>query len=117
MFCKYEYGYGPKDHHKDPNHMKLIKCGYLVHFSIKRLYTQLDAVEIIFYYWIHTWANGNPTRDACDPRSISQMSTYAPRMFHKLKESMWTQLGLGYTVKQIYDKHKKIWWARMNVGK
>jgi len=25
-------------------------------------------------------------------------------------------LGLGYTVKQIYDKHKAIWWARINVG-
>jgi len=25
-------------------------------------------------------------------------------------------LGLGYTVKQIYDKHKVIWWARINAG-
>jgi hypothetical protein len=24
-------------------------------------------------------------------------------------------LGLNYTVKQIYDKHKAIWWARINV--
>jgi hypothetical protein len=23
-------------------------------------------------------------------------------------------LGLGYTVKQIYDKHKAIWWVRIN---
>jgi hypothetical protein len=23
-------------------------------------------------------------------------------------------LGLGYTIKQIYDKHKVIWWARIN---
>jgi hypothetical protein len=35
----------------------------------------------------------------------------------KLKDFIWTQLGLGYTMKQIYDKHKKIWWAHVNVGK
>jgi len=23
-------------------------------------------------------------------------------------------LGLGYTIKQIYDKHKAIWWAKIN---
>jgi hypothetical protein len=25
-------------------------------------------------------------------------------------------LDLGYTAKQIYDKHKAIWWAKINVG-
>jgi hypothetical protein len=25
-------------------------------------------------------------------------------------------LGLGNTVKHIYDKHKAIWWARINAG-
>jgi len=38
-------------------------------------------------------------------------------MSQALKDHIWTQLGLGYTVKQIYDKHKAIWWARINVGK
>jgi hypothetical protein len=28
---------------------------------------------------------------------------------------IWIQLGLGYTIKQIYDKHKVIWWDRINV--
>jgi len=37
-------------------------------------------------------------------------------VFHKLKEFIWTQLGLGYTLKQIYDKHKEIWWAQVNAG-
>jgi hypothetical protein len=23
-------------------------------------------------------------------------------------------LGLSYTIKQIYDKHKAIWWAKIN---
>jgi hypothetical protein len=30
---------------------------------------------------------------------------------------IWTQLGLGYIVKQIYDKPKVIWWDIVNVGK
>jgi hypothetical protein len=93
MFCKYECGYGPKDQCEDPNHMKSIKRSCLAHFSIKRLYTQLDVVEIIFYHWIQTRANGDLAHNACDPRSTSQMSEYAPCLFHKLKEFIWTQLG------------------------
>jgi len=34
----------------------------------------------------------------------------------KLKDYVWNQLWLRYIVKQIYDKHKIIWWARVNVG-
>jgi len=37
-------------------------------------------------------------------------------MSQALEDHIWTQLGLGYTVKQIYDKHKVIWWARINAG-
>jgi hypothetical protein len=36
-------------------------------------------------------------------------------MSQALKDHIWTQLGLGYIIKQIYDKHKVIWWARINV--
>jgi hypothetical protein len=35
-------------------------------------------------------------------------------MSQALKDHIWIQLGLGYIVKQIYDKHKAIWWARIN---
>jgi hypothetical protein len=101
---------------KDPNHMRSIKCRYLPHFSIKMLYTRPDVVEIIFYHRIHIWANGDPTHDACDPRSKSVMLTYAPHVYHKLKKFIWTQLGLRYTMKQIYDKHKEIWWACANAN-
>jgi hypothetical protein len=104
MFCMYKCGYGPKDHHKDPNHMRSIKHGCLAHFSIKRLYTWPNVVEIIFYHQIHTQANGDPIHGACDSGSTLGMSTYAPSMSHKLKEFIWTQLR--YTVKQIYDNHK-----------
>jgi hypothetical protein len=37
-------------------------------------------------------------------------------MLKTFKDHNWTQLGLGYTIKQIYYKHKAIWWARINVG-
>jgi hypothetical protein len=50
LFCRYECGYGLKDHPKDLNHMRSIKCGYLAHFSIKRFYTWPDVVEITFYH-------------------------------------------------------------------
>jgi hypothetical protein len=116
LFCRYDCGYGLKDHCEDPNHMKSIKCCCVAHFSIKRLYTQLDVVEITFYHQTHTWANENLTHGACDPSSTSWMSTYVPHVSHNLKEFIWTQLGLGYNVKQIYDKHKEIWWEQTNAN-
>ncbi len=116
MFCKYECGYGPEDHYENPNHMRSIKHGYLAHFSIRRFYTWPDVVEIIFYRQIHTQANGDLAHSACDPRSTLWMSAYVSCMSYKLKEFIWTQLGLKYTVKQIYDKHIEIWWAWTNVG-
>ncbi len=49
------------------------------------------------------------------PWSTSQMLAYDRRVFHKLMEFIWTQLELGYIVKQIYHEHKEIWWAWANV--
>ncbi len=37
-------------------------------------------------------------------------------MSQAFKDHIWIQLGLGYTIKQIYDKHKVIWWIKINVG-
>jgi hypothetical protein len=74
------------------------------------------VAKIIFYHQPHTRANGEPTHDEHDLDSIAQSFFFAPRMSQALKDHIWTQLGLGYTVKQIYDKHKAIWWARINVG-
>ncbi len=101
---------------KDPKHMMLIKHGCLAHFSIERIYTQPNGVEITSYHHTHIQANGGPTHGACDLRSTSRMSKYVPHVFHKSKDFIWTQLGLGYTMKKIYDKHKEIWWARANAS-
>jgi hypothetical protein len=40
---------------------------------------------------------------------------FAPQMSQALKDHILTQLGLNYIIKQIYDKHKAIWWATINV--
>jgi hypothetical protein len=85
MFCRYECDYGQEDHYEDPNHMRSIKRSCLPHFSIKRFYTWPDMVEIIFYHWTHTHANGDLAHGACDPRSTAWKSTYAPHMSHMLK--------------------------------
>jgi hypothetical protein len=42
------------------------------------------------------------------------MSKYVPQMSQVLKDHIWTQLSLGHTIKQIYNKHKAISWARVN---
>jgi hypothetical protein len=63
-----------------------------------------------------TQANEDLIHGACDLGSTSRVLAYAPHVSHKLKEFIWTQLGLRYTMKQIYDKHKEIWWAWASVG-
>ncbi len=73
-------------------------------------------VEIIFCHRLHTQANGELVHGKYDIDSSLWPSFFAPWMSQALKNHIWTQLGLGYTIKQIYDKHKAIWWARINVG-
>jgi hypothetical protein len=58
--------------------------------------------------------NGELAHGKHDLDSIMGPSFFAPRMSQALKDHIWTQLGLGCIVKQIYDKHKAIWWARIN---
>ncbi len=72
--------------------------------------------KIIFYHRLHTWTNGEHVHGKHDLDSIAQPFFFAPQMSQALKDHIWTQLGLGYNVKQIYDKHKAIWWARFNAG-
>jgi hypothetical protein len=43
------------------------------------------------------------------------MSQYAPQISQSLKDHIWTQLNLRHIAKQIYDKHKAIWWEHVNV--
>jgi hypothetical protein len=65
------------------------------------------VVEITNYHKTHTRTDGSFAHGEHDPKSISRMSHYAPRMLQALKDHIWAQLSLGYTAKQIYDKHKQ----------
>ncbi len=85
-------------------------------FSIKCLYTRLDVAEITIYHKAHTQTNGSFAHGEHDRESISHMFCYAPHMSQALKDHIWVQLNLGYMAKQIYDKHKTIWWERVNAG-
>ncbi len=73
-------------------------------------------VEITIYHKAHTRTDGPFAHGEHDPKSISCMSHDAPHMSLTLKDHIWAQLNLGYTAKQIYDKHKTIWWEHVNVG-
>jgi hypothetical protein len=79
-----------------------------------QMYTRLEVAKIIFYHQLHTQINGEHAHGKHDLDSIVRPSFFAPRMSQAFKDHIWTQLGLSYTVKQIYDKHKAIWWARIN---
>jgi len=116
FWSRYQCRYGPKDYRENSTHIRSIKRGCLASFSIKRLYTRLDVAEITIYHKAHTWTNGSFAHGEHDLESISRMPCYAPCMSQALKDHIWAQLSVGYTTKQIYDKHKIIWWERVNVG-
>jgi hypothetical protein len=59
FWLRYQCKYAPNDYHGDPNHSHSIKWGYLALFCIKRLFTLLDVVEIMFYYKYHTKIDGS----------------------------------------------------------
>jgi hypothetical protein len=88
-------------------------CGPLFHQEASHI---ARCGGITFYHWIHIRGNGDLAHGACDLRSTSRMLAYVPCVSHKLKKFIWTQLRLGYTMKQIYDKHKKIWWEQTNAS-
>jgi hypothetical protein len=74
------------------------------------------VAEITIYHKAHTRIDGLFTHGEHDPESIYHMSHYAPHMSQALKDHIWAQLSLRYKTKQIYDKHKVIWWERVNEG-
>jgi hypothetical protein len=116
FWSRYQCGYGLEDYRENSTHTRSIKRGCVTSFLIKRLYTRLDVAEIMIYHKAHTRIDGSFAHGEHDPESISRMFRYVPRMSQALKDHIWAQLSLGYTTKQIYDKHKAIWWERVNAG-
>jgi hypothetical protein len=70
----------------------------------------------MIYHKAHTRTNRSFAHGEHDLESISHMSCYAPRMSQALKDHIWAQLNLSYMVKQIYHKHKAIWWECVNAS-
>jgi len=116
FWFRYQCRYGPEDYWENSTHTRSSKWGCLMSFLIKHLYTRPYVAEITIYHNAHTWINGSFAHGEHDPESISRMSRYAPHMSQALKDHIWAQLSLGYTTKQIYDKHKVIWWECVNAG-
>jgi len=87
-----------------------------VSFSIKHLYTRPNVIEIIIYHKVHTRTDGSFAHDEHDLESIFRMSCYVSHISQALKDHIWAQLSLGYMAKQIYFKHKIIWWECVNAG-
>jgi hypothetical protein len=102
-------GCGLKDNHGNPNHHQSIKHDCLTQISIRQLYARPEVAKIIVYHRPHTRINGEPAHGKHDLDSIVGPSFFAPQMSQALKDHIWTQLGLSYTIKHIYDKHKAIW--------
>jgi hypothetical protein len=116
FWSRYQCKYGPEDYRKNSTHTQSIKRRCLTSFWFKRLYIWPDVAEIKIYHNAHARIDGSFAHGEHDPESISCMSHYAPCMSQTLKDHIWAQLSLGYTIKQIYDKHKTIWWERVNAG-
>ncbi len=72
--------------------------------------------EITIYHKAHTQTDGSFAHGEHDLESIFRMSRCAPRMSQALKDHIWAQLNLAYMTKQIYDKHKTIWWECVNAN-
>ncbi len=85
--------------------MKTQNMEYLWNALFNRIFHQIvvhmaKVVELFFYHH--------------DPESMACMLQYVTQMSQVLKDHIWTKLSLSHTMKQIYDKDKAIWWARVN---
>jgi hypothetical protein len=61
------------------------------------------VAKIIFYHRPYTLINGELAHGKHDLDSIALPFFFALRMSQAIKDHIWTQLGLGYIIKQIYD--------------
>ena len=108
----YQCAFGPKDHTGDPQHPHSKKRGCIAKFSIKQLLLFSDIVEVAYYHVDHTREDGLPAHGFEDKLSIRRKSAYQPRMSKELKTWVKTQLGKGFTAKQVYEEHRQNWIQR-----
>jgi hypothetical protein len=103
MFCRYECGYGLEDHCKDPNHMR--SFGPLFHQEV------LNMAKCVGNHFLPLDSHLGKGR-SCSwcmwPKVHITYVSICSTHVSQVKGVYMDPLGLGYTMKQIYDKHKKI---------
>lgn len=72
-----------------------------------QLYSHID--EVIYYHSEHTKENVEVTHETMDPDSIAKKSEVAHRILEKLKIWLNKHLDEGFTARQTFEKHKKVW--------
>ena len=110
--CSYTYSYSPQDHRANDRIRRNHKQGCLASFSIKKEYLRSDATTISFYHMTHTRLDGSLIHGVGDEDSNSRASQLAPSISHDAKSFIWNRLDVGFTSKQIFDKHLRIWQER-----
>ena len=105
----YQCAFGSKDHTGDPQHPYSKKRGCIAKFFIKQLLLFPYIVEVVYYHVDHTKEDGSPAHAFEDKLLIGRKSAYQPRMSKELKTWVKTQLGKGFTVKQVYGEHRQNW--------
>jgi hypothetical protein len=75
-----------------------------------------DVAKIVIYHKAHTQSDGSFAHGEHYLEFIYRMFRYVSCMSQTLKDHIWAQIRLGYMTKQIYDKHKSIWWECVNVS-
>ena len=108
----YQCAFGPKDHTGDPQHPHSEKRECIVKFSIKQFLLFPYIVEVTYYYVDHTREDGSRVHELEDKLSIGKKSAYQPQISKELKTWVKTQLGKGFTAKQVYKEHKQNWIQR-----
>jgi hypothetical protein len=78
-------------------------------FLVKRLLKYPNVVKIQWYNMDHMHEDGTPTHGALDLDLILCTSFQVPHISKCIKEWIEERLERGFITKQIYEKHKKVW--------
>jgi hypothetical protein len=76
---------------------------------MKRLLNYPNVVEIQWYNMDHTCEDGTPTHGTLDLDLILCTSSQFPHISKHIKEWVEKRLDKGFITKQIYEKHRKMW--------
>lgn len=116
LSCSYRCSYGPKDHRDNKDIRANHKRGCFANFSIKQEYIQPDATTISYYHMDHTRLDGSIVHGERDRSSDSRASRLALRISEATRVFIWNRLDAGFTTRQIFDEHLRVWQERKRLG-